>query len=94
MRKLGLILLVLELATASALGLSACGSASSGNEGGTLNGTFASFPDYLDPALTYTFEGWTAMYDTYISLLTYAHADGKAGSKVVPGLAIHRSSRR
>ncbi len=34
------------------------------------------------------------MYDTYISLLTYAHADGKAGSKVVPGLAIHRSSRR
>jgi peptide/nickel transport system substrate-binding protein len=28
-----------------------------------------------------------AMYDTYIPLLTYRHASGKAGSKVVPGLA-------
>ena len=27
------------------------------------------------------------MYDTYIPLLTYAHANGAAGSKVVPGLA-------
>ena len=27
------------------------------------------------------------MYDTYIPLLTYAHANGKAGSKVIPGLA-------
>src|SRR5204863_538304 len=47
----------------------------------------ASFPDYLDPALSYTLEGWTALYDTYIPLLTYAHASGEAGSKVVPGLA-------
>ena len=45
------------------------------------------FPDYLDPALSYTAEGWTAMYDTYIPLLTYAHASGKAGSEVIPGLA-------
>ncbi|HKH65412.1 MAG TPA: ABC transporter substrate-binding protein [Solirubrobacterales bacterium] len=27
------------------------------------------------------------MYDTYIPLLTYRHASGKAGSKVIPGLA-------
>ena len=27
------------------------------------------------------------MYDTYIPLLTYAHASGAAGSKVIPGLA-------
>ena len=27
------------------------------------------------------------MYNTYIPLLTYAHADGEAGSKVIPGLA-------
>ena len=27
------------------------------------------------------------MYDTYIPLLTYAHDEGEAGSKVVPGLA-------
>lgn len=67
-------------------GLAACGG-SSGKEGGTLNATYASFPDYLDPALSYTAEGWTAMYDTYIPLLTYAHASGVAGSEVIPGLA-------
>jgi peptide/nickel transport system substrate-binding protein len=60
---------------------------SSGNEGGTLIGAYAAFPDYLDPALSHTGEGWTAMYDTYIPLLTYAHANGAAGGKVIPGLA-------
>src|SRR4029077_19714133 len=60
---------------------------SSGNEGGTLLGAYAAFPDYLDPALSHTGEGWTAMYDTYIPLLTYAHANGAAGGKVIPGLA-------
>ena len=87
MRKLGLILLVLGLAVCSALGLAACGSGSSGKEGGTLTGSYASFPDYLDPGLSYTAEGWTAMYDTYLPLLTYAHANGTDGSKVVPALA-------
>jgi peptide/nickel transport system substrate-binding protein len=86
LRKLGLILLVLALAAGSTLGLAACGG-SEGKEGGTLTGSYASFPDYLDPALSYTAEGWTAMYDTYIPLLTYAHANGEAGSEVVPGLA-------
>jgi len=71
---------------ASALGLAACGS-SGGKEGGTLTGSYASFPDYLDPALSYTQEGWTAMFDTYLPLLTYKRANGVEGSKVVPGLA-------
>ena len=83
----------------AALGLSACGggggsssgdsstSGSGANEGGTLLGAYASFPDYLDPALSHTLEGWTATYDTYIPLLTYAHESGQAGSKVIPGLA-------
>ncbi len=85
MKKLGVVLCVAAMTT---LGLSACGSGSSGGkEGGTLTGTYASFPDYLDPALSYTAEGWTAMYDTYIPLLTYAHASGADGSKVIPGLA-------
>jgi peptide/nickel transport system substrate-binding protein len=48
---------------------------------------YTSFPDYMDPQLSYTSEGWTAMYDTYIPLLTYRHADGKAGAEVIPGLA-------
>jgi peptide/nickel transport system substrate-binding protein len=69
--------------------LAACGSSSSseGKEGGTLKGAYASFPDYLDPALSYTAEGWTAMYDTYLPLLTYKHASGEEGSEVVPALA-------
>lgn len=88
MRKLSASFLVLGLAAVAAIGLAACGSSgSSGKEGGTLNGTYAAFPDYLDPALSYQAEGWTAMYNTYIPLLTYAHASGQAGSQVVPGLA-------
>lgn len=86
MRKPVLVLLVLALAGVSVLGLSACGS-SGGKEGGTLTGSYASFPDYLDPALSYTQEGWTAMYNTYLPLLTYAHANGTEGSEVVPALA-------
>ncbi len=81
----------------AALGLSACGGGSSssdtsasgpaGHDGGTLLGAYAAFPDYLDPALSHTLEGWTATYDTYIPLLTYDHASGQAGGKVIPGLA-------
>ncbi len=52
-----------------------------------LNATYASFPDYMDPALSYTAEGWTAMADVYIPLLTYKHAEGEEGSEVIPGLA-------
>jgi len=87
LKKVALVLLAVVLAVGSALGLTACGGSSSGKEGGTLTGTYASFPDYLDPALSYTMEGWTAMYNTYLPLLTYAHADGAAGGKVVPALA-------
>jgi peptide/nickel transport system substrate-binding protein len=87
LRKLGFVLLVLVLSGGAALGLSACGSSGGGKEGGTLTGSYASFPSFLDPALSYEVEGWTAMYDTYLPLLTYAHADGAAGSKVVPALA-------
>jgi peptide/nickel transport system substrate-binding protein len=89
LKKVVLVPLAVVLATISALGLAACGSSSdsSGKEGGTLTGTYASFPAYLDPALSYEVEGWTAMYDTYLPLLTYAHANGAGGSKVVPALA-------
>jgi peptide/nickel transport system substrate-binding protein len=86
LRKIGLVALVLVLAACSALGLAACGS-SGGKEGGTLTGSYASFPDYLDPQLSYTQEGWTAMFDTYLPLLTYKRVNGSEGSKVVPGLA-------
>ncbi len=88
MKRLAALSIAAALIAAAVLGLSACGSSSdSGREGGTLRATYGSFPSYLDPALAYDTEGYTAMYDTYIPLLTYAHASGAAGSKVVPGLA-------
>jgi peptide/nickel transport system substrate-binding protein len=76
------------LVAVAALALSACGSSGeSGKESGVLKATFGSFPDYLDPALSHSEEGWTAIYNTYIPLLTYKHASGKEGSVVIPGLA-------
>ena len=86
MRKLAAVLMVVGLSVLPALGLSSCGE-SEGKEGGTLTVSFASYPDALDPQFSYTLEGWSAMYDTYIPLLTYAHAEGEAGSEIVPGLA-------
>ncbi len=85
MRKLQAVLAFFGV-LATALVLASCGS-SGGKEGGALHGTYASFPDALDPALARTVEAWTAMYDTYLPLLTYARANGQAGSKVVPALA-------
>jgi peptide/nickel transport system substrate-binding protein len=87
-RKLTAIVALTALSASLTLGLGACGgSASSGKESGTLRVTYASFPSYLDPALAYDTESYTALYNTYLPLLTYAHADGEAGGKVVPALA-------
>jgi peptide/nickel transport system substrate-binding protein len=83
-RKLVASVAVVGLVVMTTVGLASCGSG--GKEGGTLTASYAGFPDYLDPALSYTAEGWTAMYDTYLPLLTYAHANGTAGGEVVPGL--------
>jgi peptide/nickel transport system substrate-binding protein len=89
LKKFCLLIAVFGLAVVISIGLVGCGggSGSSGKEGGTLNGTYSSFPDYLDPALSYTAEGWNALADVYIPLLTYKHAEGVEGSKVIPGLA-------
>jgi peptide/nickel transport system substrate-binding protein len=97
LKKLGAVIAVLVLAMLATLGLASCGGGGDdtsggaggggGQKGGSLNGTYGSFPDYLDPALSYTAEGWTAMADVYIPLLTYKHANGEEGSEVIPGLA-------
>jgi peptide/nickel transport system substrate-binding protein len=87
LKKLCGIAAVLCLAAVSMFSLASCGSGSSAEQGGTLHGIYASFPDALDPTLSYSQEGWTAMYETYIPLLTYARANGSAGGKVIPGLA-------
>jgi peptide/nickel transport system substrate-binding protein len=71
LKKLRAAIAVLALAAIAAFGLVSCGGGSDssgsgggsgeGKKGGTLNGTYASFPDYMDPQLSYTQEGWTAM---------------------------------
>jgi peptide/nickel transport system substrate-binding protein len=99
-KKIVVVFLVTAIAAVGAVGLSSCGgssnSSSSGGgsssegeskEGGILKATYASFPDYMDPQLSYTAEGWTAMGEVYIPLLTYEHATGQPGTKVIPGLA-------
>src|ERR1700761_2290455 len=58
-----------------------------GNEGGTLKGAYTSFPDYMDPQISYTAEGWTAMRPVYIPLLTYKAASEEEGAEIIPGLA-------
>ncbi|HEX6455072.1 MAG TPA: ABC transporter substrate-binding protein [Solirubrobacterales bacterium] len=63
------------------------GSSAGSSEGGTLTGTYTAFPESLDPGLSFTLEGATALQNVYIPLLTYAHASGAAGTKLVPGLA-------
>lgn len=78
------------VAAAAALALIAagCGSGDSGSTSpSTLEATYENFPDYLDPSLSYTLEGWSAMWETYVPLLTYVHANGTAGTKLIPGLA-------
>ena len=88
MKKLGIWAGLVVAVIGSAFVLSACGSSSSsGKEGGVLQGAYTSFPDYMDPQISYTAEGWTTMQNVYIPLLTYQHASGAAGSKVIPGLA-------
>jgi len=98
LRKLGAGIAVLVLAAVAAFGLVSCGggddssssdggSGGGGKQGGILNVTYASFPDYMDPQLSYTQEGWSAMGEVYIPLLTYQHGAGNEGAEVVPGLA-------
>ena len=43
--------------------------------------------DYLDPAYSYTVEGWEIMWNVYLSLLGYKHVNGPDGATIVPALA-------
>lgn len=87
MKKLCGFVAATSLALVSTLGLVSCGGDDDEGGGGTMKVTYGSFPDYLDPALSYSAEGWTAMGEVYIPLLTYNQAEGVEGGEVVPGLA-------
>ncbi len=75
---------VLVLVCAALVG---CGSGEGSNGSRVLKGTYLFFPDALDPGLSFTLEGATALHNTYIPLLTYAPESGKAGTELIPGLA-------
>jgi len=62
-------------------------SAPAGRTGGEATFAYASFPDYLDPALSYTVAGWQALADTNLPLLTYKRTTGEAGATLIPALA-------
>ena len=87
------ILAIAGITALTLFGAAACGNdeektATTGEGGGgdiTINAT--SFPDYVDPQLSYTLEGWEVLWNVYTPLLTYKHAKGKEGTQVVPGLA-------
>jgi peptide/nickel transport system substrate-binding protein len=95
MSKLRKAVTVSVVAALATFGVAACGGDSGGGSGGSgggggggeINISMTSFPDYVDPQLSYTVEGWEVLYNTYTPLLTYKHAKGEEGTQVVPGLA-------
>jgi peptide/nickel transport system substrate-binding protein len=82
-----LFVLVVAVACLSVALIGVTRSTAVSSEHVALQAAFGSLPDYLDPQLSYTSEGWTAMYNTYIPLLTFRHGNGRAGADIVPGLA-------
>ncbi len=92
LRKVRQVLAIVCITPLAAFGVAACGGdkgggGGGGGGGGDINVALTSFPDYVDPQLSYTFEGWEVLWNVYTPLLTYKHAKGKEGTQVVPALA-------
>jgi peptide/nickel transport system substrate-binding protein len=87
---LGLVSLCVVLA----VGLAGCGSGGSGSSSTlasssspTVTVLMGTAPDSLDPALGASTQSYEATWLAYTGLVTYAHAPGEAGAKLIPGLA-------
>lgn len=81
---------IVMLGFAVAIGLAACGSGGSGNASsiaGPASVVAASAPDSLDPQVGATTSSTEATWNVYLGLYTYAHANGSAGTQVIPALA-------
>jgi peptide/nickel transport system substrate-binding protein len=98
MGKLGRRALVLLVACLSMFVIAACGddddggtggssSSGGGKEGGSITMSQTSQPDYLDPALSYTVNGWEPLSTVYTGLIGYKRAEGQEGSTLIPVLA-------
>jgi peptide/nickel transport system substrate-binding protein len=63
------------------------GGSGGGRQGGAITISQSTQPDALDPALSYTMNGWEPMWLVYTPLLTYRHAEGDEGAELIPGVA-------
>lgn len=76
---------------AAAIGIAACGGGGSNGKTSSVSGPAtvveASAPSSLDPQLGATTSSTEATWNAYLGLYTYAHADGSAGTQVIPALA-------
>lgn len=79
----------LTLACAGTMVVTGCGGSEqeSGRSGGTIRVSYTAFPDSLDPALAQSQSALQTLRAVYTPLLSYAHAEGADGTKIVPGLA-------
>jgi peptide/nickel transport system substrate-binding protein len=88
MRKTTTLTGVAALSCVAALGVAACGSSGAATkEGGTANVLMGTAPDFLDPQEGYTTQAAEPDWISYTPLLTYKHASGSDGTKLIPGLA-------
>jgi peptide/nickel transport system substrate-binding protein len=98
MGKQGRRALMMLVAILSMLVIAACGDDDDGGDGGGGGGGEArqggsitiaqtSQPDYLDPALSYTVNGWEPLWLVYTSPVAYKRAEGKEGTELIPGVA-------
>jgi peptide/nickel transport system substrate-binding protein len=89
--RLGRTLLAAVLSLVLTVAVAACGSSGTSSSGGKTGGTVTVLmgtpPDSLDPGLGATTQSYEATWITYTGLVTYAHAAGEAGTKLIPGLA-------
>jgi len=72
--------------TSSSTDTTATAAGTGGKSFANLRVTWAA-PDYLDPGLSYTVNGWQIMWNVYLPLLSYKHVGGPEGSTIVPALA-------
>ena len=94
-RAVGLLLAVLSMFVVAACGGDDGGDGGGGGgggsgeakQGGSITIAQTSQPDYLDPALSYTVNGWEPMWLVYTPPVTYKRAEGVEGTELIPGVA-------
>jgi peptide/nickel transport system substrate-binding protein len=76
-----------KAATPTGAGTTTSGTASGGKTFANFRLAYDTGIDYLDPGLSYTVEGWGILWNVYLPLVGYTHANGPAGATIIPYLA-------